>query len=113
MFRIPAIEFAELRRRLRAEVWMYEFAERSDSFEGLLGACHAIDVPFVWDNLSARGVRMILGERTDARRELASLIRGCLGAVRDDGRSEPGRVPDWPGYDISRRATRRFGPTPW
>ena len=74
VFRIPAIELAELGIASGSSVWMYEFAERSDSFDGLLGACHAIDVPFVWDNISARGVRMLLGERTDARRELASLI---------------------------------------
>ncbi|MFI5044632.1 MAG: carboxylesterase family protein, partial [Acidimicrobiales bacterium] len=108
VFRIPAIELAELAVAAGSAVWMYEFAERSDSFEGLLGACHAIDVPFVWDNLSARGVRMILGERTDARRELASLIADAWVRFATTGDPNPAGSNEWPGYDIARRATRRF-----
>ena len=105
IFRIPAIELAELQVAAGASVWMYVFAERSDSFDGALGACHAIEIPFVWDNLDAHGVQMLLGERTDARRALAHDLADTW--VRFAVEGDPGHVgaADWPPYGLSDRQT--------
>ena len=67
VFRIPAIRLAEAQARHGARVRMYLFAERSD----LLGSCHALDLPYTWDNLDAPGTEVLVGALTDERRRLA------------------------------------------
>jgi para-nitrobenzyl esterase len=65
-FRLPALAVAEARSPGQAEAgkpqaptYVYEFAWPS-SVSGL-GACHALEIPFVFDNLSAEGAERALG----------------------------------------------------
>src|SRR4029453_9729928 len=48
MFRIPAIRTAELHSHHTRATWMYVFDYESPALEGRLGACHSLDVPFVF-----------------------------------------------------------------
>jgi para-nitrobenzyl esterase len=57
-FRLPALAVAEARTG-RAPTFVYEFAWPSPV--GGLGACHAMDIPFVFDNLAADGVDRLTG----------------------------------------------------
>ena len=50
-FRIPAIRVAEARSAHGRDTYLYEFGWRSPQFGGRLGACHALEVGFVFDNL--------------------------------------------------------------
>jgi carboxylesterase type B len=54
-FRIPAIRLAEARVASSAATYMYEFAWRSPQFDKRLGACHALEIPFVFDTLHKEG----------------------------------------------------------
>src|SRR5256886_11568751 len=54
-FRIPAIRLAEAQLRNGGDVRMYEFGWRSPMFDGRLGACHALELGFVFDNLEHTG----------------------------------------------------------
>jgi para-nitrobenzyl esterase len=47
----PAFDMAQLARELGAQVWHYEFAWKSKAANGLLGAAHAMELPFVFNNL--------------------------------------------------------------
>lgn len=58
-FRIPSIRIAEARPE--AATYVYEFAWPSPSYDGRLGACHAIEIPFVFDNLSEGTGGLLLG----------------------------------------------------
>ncbi|WP_032393150.1 carboxylesterase/lipase family protein [Rhodococcoides fascians] len=58
-FRIPVIRIAEARSG--SATYMYEFAWPSPSYEGKLGACHAIEIPFVFDNLAEGTGGLLLG----------------------------------------------------
>ncbi|MDQ2883235.1 MAG: carboxylesterase family protein [Actinomycetota bacterium] len=53
-YRIPAIRLAEARAELASVTYMYEFARRSPQYHGLLGACHALEIPFVLDIWTTR-----------------------------------------------------------
>jgi hypothetical protein len=55
---------------------MYRFDYRSTAFGGVLGACHAIDVPFTFANLDRRGVDMMLGGIDHATQRLAERAPG-------------------------------------
>jgi para-nitrobenzyl esterase len=102
VFRIPAIRLAEAQAAHRHDVFVYEFGHRSTAWGGALGACHAIDIPFVFDNLHQRGIDLLVGEVGDAERALAAETAAAWLAFAH------GREP-WDRYDLDRRATRRFG----
>lgn len=60
VFRWPARRFAE---EHRGRTHVYEFDWRSTAFGGELGACHAVDLPFVFNTLAcATGPNGLLGE---------------------------------------------------
>ena len=71
VFRMPAIRVAEAQAAHAPRVSMYRFDYRSTAFGGVLGACHAIDVPFTFANLDRRGVELMLGGIDDATQRLA------------------------------------------
>ena len=100
-FRIPAIRLAEAHRRNGGDAYLYEFAWRSSLFHGRLGACHAIEIPFVFDNLDRP--MALLGD--GAPQALADVVhRAWVGFAS-------GGDPGWPRYDPPRRPVMRFDET--
>ena len=81
---------------------MYEFAWHSTQFDGRLGACHALEIAFVFDTLG-NGTEPLLG--TDPPQQLADTMHAARMAFVTNGDC------GWPTYDLSRRATMRFDAT--
>jgi para-nitrobenzyl esterase len=103
VFRQPAIRLAEAQLP-HADVAMYRFDLASTAMGGSLGACHAIEVPFVFDNLDRGGVDMLLGGLDDDARTLAArMSRAWTGTART-GRPAHDELA-WPAYDLDERAT--------
>jgi len=102
VFRIPAIRLLERQGAVNNDCWSYLFTMRSTAFGGALGACHALDVPFVFDNLDRPGVNLFTGDPPGAA-ELAQAMHHAWIAFARDG------DPGWPRYDLTRRATMEFG----
>jgi para-nitrobenzyl esterase len=99
-FRIPAVRLAEAHARNSATAFVYEFAWRSPMFDGKLGACHALDVPFVFDNLDQTiGARMTGGRAPQA---LANAMHQAWVAFASNG------DPGWPPYTDAHRAVMRY-----
>jgi para-nitrobenzyl esterase len=96
-FRIPAIRLAETHQ---GDSYMYEFAWRSPVLGGRLGACHALEIGFVFDTLDAEGGDALYGSSP-----LAELAARMHKAWVDFARS--GR-PGWDAYDLDTRATMTF-----
>jgi para-nitrobenzyl esterase len=101
-WRIPTIRVAEAHVKNNSATFMYEFAWRSPQFNGLLGACHAIEIPFVFDTLG-NGTESLLG--TNPPQQLADKMHAAWVAFATSG------DPGWPEYDLKRRATMRFDTT--
>ena len=99
-FRIPAVRLAEAHSAGDAASYVYEFAWRSPQFGGRLGACHALEIPFVFDNLDREGNEPLLG--TDPPQALADEMHGAWVQFISDG------DPGWPRYERSRRAVMRY-----
>ena len=99
-FRIPAIRVSEA----VARSWQYEFAWPSPGLGGRLGACHALEVPFVFDTLADPSGIPLVGDQPP--QELADTMHGAWVAFATDG------DPGWPAYEPGRRAVMRFGETP-
>ena len=99
-FRQPAIRAAEMRFDGPAPTFMYEFAWRSPAFGGMFGACHALEIPFAFDNLEKGG--RLAGDNPP--QELADVMHAAW--VRFADRGDPG----WPAYDADRRAVMTLRP---
>ena len=92
--RVPAVRLADAHAPAPAGTFMYEFAWPSPAFGGRLGACHALEIPFVFDTLDlgrgqmmggALGDEPAAGARRHHARRLGALRRGRgpgLAAVR-------------------------------
>lgn len=99
LFWIPAIRLAEARADAAASTHLYEFGWRSNRYDGRMGACHALDNPFVFDTLGSFGSDWLTGDSPPQK--LADEMHGVwLSFVRGDG-------PGWPAYG-SDRHVRRF-----
>jgi len=107
VFRLPAIELAES-HSAHADAFMYLFTHPSTAFDGVLGAAHATEIPYVFDNLDHRSTTFLLGEVTEARRELADRMAGAWVAFARDGDPSTDALGEWPRYDADRRATMRL-----
>jgi para-nitrobenzyl esterase len=57
----PAVRLAESHSSGGGANHAYEFAWRSPQFGGRLGACHALELPFVFDNLDCQDNEPLLG----------------------------------------------------
>ncbi len=82
---------------------MYEFAWNPPTFDGKLGACHALDVPFIFDNLDKKGFEGLMG--TNPPQQVADAMHTAWVGFATNGN------PGWPQYEPSRRATMRFDVT--
>jgi para-nitrobenzyl esterase len=100
-FRQPAIALAEQRVRLGSATWMYWFTWASSAFDGLLGSCHALDIPFVFDNLSAPGIDTLLGGH-DSMQGIATRFADEVTEFAAKGHAA------WPMYDTTTRSTLRI-----
>ncbi|GAB2671670.1 carboxylesterase family protein [Saccharopolyspora gloriosae] len=91
VFRLPAREFAASHRDAGGRTHVAEFTWRSLRFDGRLGACHGLELPFVFHNLDvATGPRGLLGEAPDV--ELADVLHRAWVSFAATG------DPGWPDH---------------
>jgi para-nitrobenzyl esterase len=103
VFRIPALRLAERQAR-HAPVFVYLFDWASPAIDGLLGACHGLELPFVFGTLDDPRAAQLIGTDDDARALARAMQDAWLAFAR-------GGDPGWPRYDGDTRATQRFGRT--
>ncbi len=101
-FRIPAIRLAEARQDAKASSYLYEFQWQSQMFDGRLGACHALELPFVFDTLGvlSEGVGPAFLE---GPQELADEMHSSWVAFIKN------LDPGWDSYSTDDRTVRIFG----
>jgi para-nitrobenzyl esterase len=97
----PALEVATGRAGLGAPTWLYRFDWCTPAFGGLLGACHGIEIPFVFDSLAVPSAEVFLGTGPE-REAVAAAVHGAWVAFATTG------DPGWPRYDAGARLTMRF-----
>ena len=98
-FRVPAIRVAEARLIHDADTFVYEFGWRSPQFGGRLGACHALELGFVFDNLDDAFGEPLAGAAPP--QSLADEMHGAWVAFVQSGH------PGWAPYG-RQRTVRRF-----
>jgi para-nitrobenzyl esterase len=76
-FRAPAWRVIDGRDQAGSPTWSYFFTWPTPVFGGVLGACHGLDIPFVFDNVTVPGVEMFIGQ-SSAHRPIADALAGAL-----------------------------------
>lgn len=109
VFRIPAIRTAEAQLRHQPGVYSYLFTWESPGFGGLFGACHAIEIPFLFGCLDLPGAENFVGKGPDAERLVERTMDAWLAFARSGDPSHPG-LGEWPRYDTEKRSTMELGP---
>ncbi len=105
VFRLPALHLLEAHQPRQASTYCYEFSWASAAWGGMLGASHALDVPFTFDNLTAPGAAMFTGEPDEAAAELAEACGDAWTAFARSGVPSADGLPEWPAWEPERRAT--------
>jgi para-nitrobenzyl esterase len=100
-FRRRAQLFAEQRNSHHSPTWMYWFTWATPAFGGLLGSCHALDIPFAFDNLDAPGTELLTGDAPD-RKLLAERFSTEILHFAKHGH------PSWEQFNTLNRPTLRL-----
>jgi para-nitrobenzyl esterase len=102
--RHPAMTLASLQAAHQRQTYAYLFTWPSPALGGMLGSCHALDLPYVFGTLEHPMFRPFAGKGPDAR-ALAERIQDAWIAFARTGRPEHTGLPEWPAYDGSSRRT--------
>jgi para-nitrobenzyl esterase len=107
-FRIPAIRLCEAQRQHQPRTFLYQFDWESPARRGELGACHGLEVPFVWGTVGSNGNPRFTGVGPEADALSAQMMDSWIAFARTGDPSHPG-VGDWPAYCERERHTMVFG----
>ncbi|EST24802.1 carboxylesterase/lipase family protein [Streptomyces roseochromogenus] len=107
LFRMPTLRLAQAHTAAGGRTHVYELTWPAPGMGGALGACHGLDVPLVFGNLSSGQPALLIGEHPSPEAEaLSARIRTAWTAFAADG------DPGWPAYDIERRLVQLFDTRP-
>jgi len=96
---------AEARAKIEAPAWMYQFDFPSPIEGGRLGAFHAFDIAFVFDNLAKPGAD---ATATPEAQGVADRISDAFIAFARTGDPNHAGIPRWGRYDLPQRSTMIF-----
>ena len=107
VFHHPASELADHHEEAGGRVHSYLFSWKPAAFSQSLGACHAMELPFVFGLASHPMTRTFAGFAGSARRLALRMQNAWIGFARS---GEPGHMglPEWDAYDSKARATMIF-----
>jgi len=98
MFRITALDLVEAQRDNKTPVFSYIFTWNSPAMGGVLKACHALEIGFVFGNYDA----MFCGTGPEADR-LSECIREAWIAFAKSGNPSCKCIGEWPEYGKERK----------
>lgn len=102
VFRMPALRLLDAQRAHQPRCFAYLFTWASPALDGRLGACHGLDVPFVFGHAHEARSAQLVGEGPAVQRLAERMMDAWLAFARD---ADPG----WPAYDTEKRTTMVLG----
>jgi para-nitrobenzyl esterase len=108
MFSVPGVRVAEAHGTNEASTFMYQV--RWAGGHPRLGACHSVDLALMFGTLTLPGMGVLSGAGPDAQ-ALAHHIQDAWAAFARTGDPSHPRLPPWPKYNTTQRATMIFDRT--
>ncbi len=95
------------RKSLRgvAPVWLYTLTFRTTARRGALRTPHALEIPFVFDNVETS--RRFVG-KGDGPQKMADQMSSTWIAFAKTGNPNNPAIPEWPPFDVERRRSMVF-----
>lgn len=107
LFRMPSLHLAEAHAEGGGTAYTYELTWEATGQGGVLGSCHALDVPLVFGTLRDGIAALLLGEEPpDEAVALSDRMGAAWAAFAATG------DPGWAPYRVEERLTRVFGAEP-
>ncbi|MFF8772442.1 carboxylesterase/lipase family protein [Kitasatospora sp. NPDC015120] len=104
MFAVPTARLTEAHARQPGGTWRYEFAWPSPGYDGALGACHGLELPFVFDNVGRVDYGALdVRPHDETVRKLAERMHASWVAFARDG------DPGWPRFTPETPVVQRIG----
>jgi para-nitrobenzyl esterase len=108
MFRIPTIRLLEAQSPHQPNTYSYLFTWPSPGLDGILGAAHAIELPFVFGTLDAPTFKNLIVVSPETQALSEKMMDAWIAFART-GNPTHDNIPEWPSYDAENRATMVFG----
>ena len=106
IFRVPSMRLAEAQARVQ-RTYAYLFDWETPFGGGILGSCHALEIPFVFGTVRNAAISVFCGSGPDAELLSEKMQAAWVAFARSgDPSSEP--LGAWPGYG-PERLTMRLG----
>ncbi len=105
LFRLPALQLAEAQLAHEPRTFLYQFRWPSPAGHGRLGACHAVELPFVFGTLDVPFVDRFSGSGPEAEALARRVMDAWVSFARSGSPDGAGRAP-WPRYEVPTRPTR-------
>jgi para-nitrobenzyl esterase len=102
---LNTVTLAERKAAQHAPVYVYELTWETPVLNGLLKTPHALDLPFMFDNVAA--AEAFVGSGADQQKLADQMSDVWIAFARSGNPNTPGR-PFWPRYDSQRHATMLF-----
>jgi para-nitrobenzyl esterase len=108
IFHVPASILAQVQNAARGPAYAYLFTWHPPALRRALGACHALDVPFIFGLTNHPIARPLTGLVPSAARLSRRMQNAWISFARS---GHPGHesLPVWEPYDAETRATMVFG----
>jgi para-nitrobenzyl esterase len=105
MFAGSSVDFAESLMTV-SPAWLYRFdwAAPGNPF----GACHCIEVPFVFNNATDWLPPMLEGAQPEQMRALGGIVQATWARFVHEGDPNHSQLPAWPPYESDKRWTLRI-----
>ncbi|NVM43346.1 MAG: carboxylesterase/lipase family protein [Candidatus Lokiarchaeota archaeon] len=104
LFRISTIRLLEAQSKYQPNTYNYLFTWPSPAFKGNLGACHALELPFVFNTLTNPAFKDFIGKSPDLDGISHKMMDAWIAFARSGNPNHDG-IPNWPSYDIEKRST--------
>ena len=109
VFRWPSLRLAAAHRERQPATFVYLFTWEAPVLGGVLGASHALEIPFVFGGLGHPAVAALSGGGPDAEALSDRMLDAWAAFARTGDPSHPG-IGTWRSWDRHRRSTMVFGP---
>jgi para-nitrobenzyl esterase len=103
VFLLPTLRLADAQADAGGTVWVYLFTWKTPVFGGLLGATHALELPFVWDEIDDPLWQTFVGGA--APRSLVTTMQAAWISFAKHGDPNTSEGVTWPRYDTTTRPT--------
>lgn len=106
-FRLPALRVAEAYGRHQPRTFLYELHYSSPARGGSMGACHGLEVPFVFGAIGRGGDDRLSGSGPAVERLQSQMMDAWIAFARS-GDPGHGGIGTWPAYEPGERTTMVF-----